>query len=223
MNDACTERATILAGDWIRTGLGDLAPGRHVALPFRPFGDATTGQFSYSVSTGWAATEEGPGDFSLRLPGADGPSIRLRSNVVPASSTPDTGCNDSPADIQRTPVASATWLATRPGLVATTPTSVAIGGLSGVAVDLSMNIASAPCPTLFMDRSPNPNTWIEMTVDTGYSDEGRARYVLLDRGDGQILLIAIEMGNAIQAPNEATWDAAIADAMSVVETFEFTR
>jgi hypothetical protein len=44
-----------------------------------------------------------------------------------------------------------------------------------------------------------------------------ARYVLLDRGDGSALVIAVE------APDKATWDAFIAEAMPIVQSFEFTR
>jgi hypothetical protein len=47
--------------------------------------------------------------------------------------------------------------------------------------------------------------------------ETRARYILLDRGDGQTLLIDIE------AQDAAPWPAVLAAAMPVVNTFEFTR
>ena len=47
--------------------------------------------------------------------------------------------------------------------------------------------------------------------------ERRVRYLLLDRGDGQPLVIDVN------ARDKATWDAAVADAMPVVESFEFTR
>ena len=47
--------------------------------------------------------------------------------------------------------------------------------------------------------------------------EGRARYFLLDAGQGIVLLIDVE------APDQPTWDAAIADATPIIESFEFAR
>lgn len=208
VSDACTERATILAGDWVLTDIGDLAVGRHEFGLFKPLGGGASGLFSFTVPTGWSVSEGAPADLSLRIPGAsDGASIRVFSNVVPVSNSPDAGCAAGPADVQGTPAAIAAWLATR--LVVTTPTPVTIGGLRGVMVDVSVNPALVTCPDLFVDFAYG--------LGAGLSGERRARYVLLDRGDGQILLIAIE------APDKATWDAAIANAMPIVQTFEFSR
>lgn len=211
VSDSCAERATILAGDWTRTELGDIALGPHVSQVFRPFGGGTSGQFSFAVPTGWAESEVAPGGLSLWMPGAsDGASIRLFSNVVPVTNSPDPGCAASPADatIQHSPAALAAWLADHPGLVVSTPAPVAIGGLSGVMVDLSLDPAVVLCSGLFIDFND--------ALVSAVSGEIQARYILLDRGDGQILLIAIEQ-------DKATWDAAIANAMPVVQTFEFTR
>jgi hypothetical protein len=208
VDDACPERATILAGDWIRTDLGDITPGRHVAQVFRPFGGGTSGQFSYSVPTGWAESQEDAGGLSLWMPAVAGvPSIGVFSNVVPLSNSPDAGCAASPADVQRTPAAIAAWLATR--VVVTTPTPITIGGLSGVMVDASADPSLVTCPDLFFDFT--------YQAAAAISGEHRARYFILDRGDGQILLISIDTSA------EGTWDGAIANAMPVVQSFEFIR
>jgi hypothetical protein len=205
VNDACAERATILAGDWIWTELGDLTPGRHVSRAFRPFGGGTSGQFSFTIPAGWAVSEAAPRGLSVWNPAVE-TSIRVFASVVPVSNSPDDGCIASPADV-RTPSAIAAWLATRAAV--TTPTPVTIGGLSGLVVDVSVNPALVTCPDLFVDLYGG--------FAAGLSDDSRARYVLLDRGDGQILLVAIE------APDKATWDAAIANAMPIVQSFEFAR
>jgi hypothetical protein len=208
VNDACAERATILAGDWTRTDLGDLAPGRHVSQALRPFDGGTSGQFSYTVPTGWAESDETASGISVRRSGAsDEGAVRLLSNVVPVSNSPGAGCAASAADVQGTPAAIATWLATR--LVVSAPTPVTIGGLSGVMVDVAVNPSLVTCPDLFVDFTHS--------LGAGLSGERRARYVLLARGDGQILLISIE------ASDKATWDALVADAMPIVQSFEFTR
>jgi hypothetical protein len=208
VNDACAERANILPGDWTRTPLGPLAPGRHVSQSFRPLGGGTSGQFSFTVPTGWTESEETSSGLSLWRPGvSDAASIRLFSNVVPVSNSPDAGCAASPADVQGTPAAVAAWLVTR--LAVTPPIPVTIGGLSGVMVDVSDDPSLVTCPDLFVDFT--------YSGGMGLSGENRARLVLLDRGDGQILLISIE------ASDDATWDALVADAMPIVQSFEFTR
>jgi hypothetical protein len=215
VSDSCAERATILAGDWTRTELGDIAPGRHVSQVFRPFGGGTSGQLSFTVPTGWAESEGAPAGLSLWIPGAsDGASIQLFSNVVPVSNS-DPGCAASPADasIQHSPAAIAAWLADHPGLVVSTPAPVAIGGLSGVMVDLSVDPAMVACSGLFVDFNVDLND----AHVAALAGERRARYILLDRGDGQMLLITID------ASDKATWDAALADAMQIVDSFEFTR
>ena len=45
--------------------------------------------------------------------------------------------------------------------------------------------------------------------------KSNARYIFLEQPDGNSLLIDIE------APDEATWDALVAEAMPIVESFQF--
>ena len=68
VSDACAARATILAGDWFRTDIGPLAPGRHDATLFKPFGGGTSGRFSFTVPPGWAVVgEQMSGSTSIAL------------------------------------------------------------------------------------------------------------------------------------------------------------
>ncbi len=68
LRDACTDRATVLSGDWSRTDLGVLQPGRHDAARFRPFAYGTTGHLTYTVPTGWVGTSMNDGLFTLAQP-----------------------------------------------------------------------------------------------------------------------------------------------------------
>ena len=226
VSDDCPSRAAILTGDWDHTNLGPLAPGRHLATPIRPFGGGTTGSFYYTVPAGWKEEVESPSVFAISGPDpAVLTRISVMSNVIPA--TEDQNCDGhAVADVGRTPTEVAAWLATQTGLVVTQPTPVTIGRLErigrldGVMVDVSVaRNWNEPCTSV-----PQPGTSVTTFVDAASGDQGpviggeaRARYFLLDRGDGQTLLIDVE------AQDTATWSPVMAAAMPVVNNFEFYR
>lgn len=225
VSDTCVERATILTGDWTRTDIGDLVPGRHVS-----------GQFSYVVPSGWAYV--GGFAWSSIIPrsnDSEQAEIRLVANVIPESQ--DVACALIRPAVGSTPAAVATWLATLPGLVVTSPTAVKIGGLSGVMVDLSVvpgwTNACASGRSGGFDASPGPRedtSFVHTFSDPCCVGPGlasapilvvaadvRVRYLLLDRGDGQPLVIVIE------APDNSDRDRTVADAMTIVQGLEFIR
>jgi len=240
VSDTCLERATILTGDWTRTDIGDLAPGRHVAPNWPPFGDGTDGRFSYAsyvVPSGWASVG-GFAWFSIipRSNDAQQAEIRLLSRAVPESH--DVACAFTRPEVGSTAVEVAAWLATLPGLVVTAPTPVKISGLSGVVVDLSVVPGwTNPCASVKSggsDASPAPvhdAAYVHTFSDPCCVDERlvsapllvvaadlRVRYILLDRRDGQPPLVI-----AIEAHDDAQWDRTVVDAMTIAQSLEFTR
>jgi hypothetical protein len=237
VSDTCMERATVLNGDWTRTDIGDLAAGRRVSPYWTPFDRGTSGQFSYAVPSGWAAIDESS-DSSImaRSNASEQAEIRMLANVVPESQ--DGACALIRPAVGSTPAAVAAWLADLPGLVVTSPTAIKVGGLSGVMVDLSVvpgwtntcpNEQSggpgrprddAPFVYTFSDpahRSLGTGCCLRSTPLLIVAADRRVRYLLLDRGDGSTLVIDIE------ARDNATRDAAVSDAMRIVDTFAFTR
>ena len=225
VSDTCVERATILTGDWTRTDIGDLAPGRHVS-----------GQFSYVVPAGWASV--GGFVWSSIIPrsnDSEQAEIRLLANVIPESH--DAACALIRPAVGSTPAAVAAWLADLPGLVVTSPTAVKIGGLSGVMVDLSVvpgwTNACASGRSGGFDASLRPRedtSFVHTFSDPCCVGPGlvsapilvvaadrRVRYLLLDRGDGQPLVIEIE------TPGNSDWDRTVVDAMTIVQGLEFIR
>jgi hypothetical protein len=102
-----------------------------------------------------------------------------------------------------------------------------IGGLNGVVVDLSITPGwTDPCARGHSEEPSEPAIYngqrtlfheLGLDIDEGLNatDDDWARYILLDRGDGQILLIRI------QTQNNAIWQGLLVDAMPVVESFEF--
>jgi hypothetical protein len=216
VSDACADRATVLAGDWSRSDLGALQPGRRDAVDFRPFAGGAGG-LAYTVPAGWTGVTMQANQVALGRPGvSDRAEIRLFSNAYP-SAQDDCSVNRGADVVGRTPAAYAAWLATLPGLVVSTPLGVTIGGLGGIAVDVSMVPGWKPtCAigvyTLSASGAENggwsTRLWLNGT--------DRARYVFLDRGDGTTLVMALE------APGNV-WDAFLADATPVIDSFEFSR
>jgi hypothetical protein len=209
IGDACAERAKILGGEWIRTDMGDLAPGKHVAALFRPFADPPSGQLSYTTPSGWA---EGYECATCLYLASDSDVTRISVWSVATPSVGDAGCA-TPADVGRTAIELTRWLANRPGLVATAATSITIGDLSGFTVDLSLvpgwiGTCGDSSVLTFTDADGS---------NIAVFSETRDRYVVLDRGDGESLVIIV------QAPDDATWGALMAAAMPIVESFEFSR
>jgi hypothetical protein len=210
VRDACPGRAAVLTGDWVRTEVGRLAPGRHVSPLFRPFG-GSTGQVSYTVPAGWADQYECESCFQIgRASDPAYPSIVLFTSAL----IPDTvaqNCHGTSNTIGSSVGAIANWLTTIPGLVATTPTTTTIGGFSGVMVDLSIAPGWAnPCePGQLVHTFSDPTLLI--------TDSGHARYILLDLDGGRTLLIDVE------GQDSASFDAFIRDAMPIIDSFEFTR
>lgn len=236
-DDRCASRVAAISGDWVRAGcpppgwcLGDLDPGRHVSAAFNPWAPPEAlhydyGRFSYVVPDGWQNTEDGGDGYVLAkqdAPGGTdelpGPAIRIWQDVLPNGQTP--GCERAPAPgVGHTARAIATWLSSLPSLTTTKPKSVTIGGLNGFMLDVSMTPASnSTCPwmdgqpaaTLFLNSDPSSSFgWGNPGLD------GSMRLFLLDLGGGRTLLIDIE------ATDQATWKALVADAMPVVESFQF--
>ena len=220
VRDACAPRAAILVGPWVRTDVGDLAPGRYVAKLFQPFG-SPAGRFSYTVPTGWRDATECTDCYTLtRTSDPDGLAIQLFANVVPYSSyAPGGPCYTDVAGFARTPSGVAAWLATLQGLVVTTPRPVTVGGLSGLMVDISIGSSSSNGCDFVQDGSvtfqieglDSPDLLVTLSSDGG------TRWFLLDRGDGRTLLVDVEN------QDKTLWDAGLTAATPIVNSFEFVR
>jgi len=211
--DVCAARLAILAGDWQRTEMGDLTPGRHASGMVKPFGKAG-GQIAYTVPAGWTDNVEcadclvllGPGFASL---------INLSTNVAPSGNPGTCGLptGEAPSEI-------AAWLRTLPSLTVSTPTAVSIGGLTGVQVDVSAGADPSTDPCSFLlDGNGNVSLTNPELPDQPVSvpSKGMSRWILLDRGDRSTLLLDLE------TQDKATWNALLADGMPVITSFQFIR
>ena len=115
VTEACAARAEILAPQWTLFVRNSISRGPFVAAPFRPFGRANGGQFSYVVPAGWGDQDETADAFVQQGPDYDG-RIELLSDA--AAFGPEYGtCAETRLFLQTTPTAIADWLAARPGVI----------------------------------------------------------------------------------------------------------
>jgi hypothetical protein len=236
--DACRARAGAISGDWNRADcpnknsacLGDLDAGPHVSAGFNPFVPRTAwvanyGALSYTVPEGWTNNEDCDGCYFLSKQGApeNDPTMFLFDDVVAHSQAQSCSTAAEPG-VGHSAAAIGAWLTTLPGLVATAPSPVTIGGLSGVTVDLSVSPGwTGTCPYAYSQGLPLVSTFVDAEpsggggFDWNVQGDGRTRAILLDIGDGRVLLLDIE------AQSKATYDAFLPGAMQVVNTFQFNR
>ncbi|HKB28313.1 MAG TPA: hypothetical protein VKC59_04755 [Candidatus Limnocylindrales bacterium] len=231
-SDNCPARQAAILGDWVRAAcadqngwcLGDLDPGTYGSMSFNPFVASSAwtsdyGALSYSVPAGWTNTEDCDYCFRLAKQGgsADPPGIIMFSDVAAMSQNPDCQAIPEPG-VAQTATAIATWLKSLPGLVATTPVPITIGGLSGRMLDISV----APTWTRtcsFSNGQPVVTTLTHASGATGFDwnvgGTVRERVILLDSGAGPTLLIEID------APDQAAFDTLVAESMPVIQSFRF--
>ena len=221
-----------MPGEWQRSAcenpdndcLGPLDSGRYSSVFVDPFVIGPEGwaprfdAVSYEVPDGWANTGDWPGFYDMkRTADPEATGLFVVADVVAISS--EDQCLDEPDPaVGRTAEELTSWLTALPGVVATEPEAVTIGGLSGYRVDVSMDPSwTATCPFsagqpsrgLFTDSSGGDFHW-------GLGPETRQRNYLLDSADGRALLIDIE------AQGDATFDDLVDEATQVVESMVFT-
>jgi len=230
--DSCPARSQAVAGDWVRSDcpnpgfwcLGDLEAGAHVSAafdPFVPFKDWSFqyGKFAYTVPDGWANIEEDSTLYVLaRQTAGEDASIWLLSDE--AAHKTGRGCPDNMVEpgVGRTPQALAAWIPTLPGVIATAPRTVDLGGLTGLTLDVSVKPSwtdictgeSKPSVALFADADGREH-------DVKVVGDVPIRLYLLDLGDGRTLLVDVV------ATTRADWQQLVTDATPIIQTFRFDR
>ncbi len=234
IEDACVQRAAVIPGEWLSSDcdnadnfcLGKLEAGSYSSFFFDPWTTAggawrpRFGAVTYEVPAGWASHEDWPHAYGLRPQSAPvDASIHLWSDIVIVSESDP--CSQAPEPtVERTARAMTDWLTSAPGIVATEPAAVSIGGLSGWRLDIAMDPTwttvcsfseGQPSRGLFTDSEPGEGLHSTLGADT------RMRLYVLDLGDGRTLVIHVE------AQDAATFDGMVEEATSIVESMVFTR
>lgn len=242
-SDECATRSNVLPGIWElvdcesqdHSCLGVLDSGRHSSQffdPFVPSGTPWTPRYAvlaYTVPLGWKNVADWPGTFSLApypLPGGDMPAspdpaagdtaIHIFTDVVavseedPCQEVKATGVGETAQDI-------ATWVSEAPGVIATKPEKVTVGGLDAWRLDISMDPSwSRICS---FDTKPGRGLFTDRPTTEGFhwglGPDTHMRIYLADMGRGRAMLIDIE------SDQTADWDRYVAEATSIVESFQF--
>ncbi len=235
VDDACAARAAVVPGaDWIRSDcpnpdnlcLGDLEAGAYSSQyidPYVPLGRqwrARFGAITYTVPEGWANTSDFPTNYTLQQQGAtDESGIYVYSEF--AIIEDDEACTELPKPgIGRDATSMSTYLSGHDGLVASDPVATTIGGLDGFTMLLEIDPAwTRSCPFI-TEGTPIVPLFIDPDSEEGgmahaIQPGSQMRVYLLDLGGERSLVIIIE------GHGDASWQALIDEATSVVESMQF--
>jgi hypothetical protein len=233
--DPCAARATAFSGTWTRSVcrnsqdlcLGAVPAGTYVST-FFDIRDASAdipnrgayGQLRYTLPAGWANGDDFPDDYNL-MPAADYAGaagvtdgsayhgIYLFARPAPQADT--ASCADALAPgIGQTPDALAAWVAGRPGVVATTPTPLTVGGDPGMMVDVHL----APSRTKMCPGDTFPSQ--PLLIGWGVRPGELQRYIFLDVGGGRTVAIFID-----DTSTPSRFTDLVAQAMPIIATFQF--
>lgn len=228
--DACAVRASAVTGSWELSDcptaddncLGTIAPGTHASQFFDPEigpGEDWTPRYAaitYTVPDGWVNLQDWPDFYELGPAGAAaGTSIFFIRDVV-LSTRADLCSDAADPDAGSTPDEVAAALRA-PGLTASAPEAVTIGGLAGVRMDVVLEASAASCP--YSEGRPAQELFTDRDLAPGFSygiqGEERRRLYLLEVEPGRTTLVVI------QAPTQAAFESFENEATAVVESLTF--
>jgi hypothetical protein len=233
-SDACPTRAGALAGSWWLMGcavaddfcLGPLDAGTYKSQYIGPRVDPGAtwtpefGALTYTVPDGWANASDWPNSFVLMpstyFPGPTDSDPPRSIGIVtqPSAMSQTTPCLLEPATgVARTLDGLVTWIDQAPGLVTTAPAAITIDGHPARWLELRIDPAfRAKC------QGTTPSVGYLKGVDlvgVGLVGAERQRLTLVDLGDGDVV------GIFIRTSDPAAFDAFVAEAMPIVESFRF--
>jgi hypothetical protein len=233
-DDECATRHSALRGVWWRMAcrdphddfcLGDLDAGTYGSQYFVPRLDPGAdwepvfGALTYTVPDGWANSADWPDRLNL-VPTTDFAKVtpehqEVDSEVIvftqPTALAQGAPCftGEPQSGVGRTVDDLIAWLGEVPGLRVTESTAMSIDGYPGQWVDLRVDRdRTSACKELeFMKPSGGDPVVI--------GGEERERLILVDLGQGDVV------GIRIFSRNPAMFDAFVAEAMQIVESFQF--
>ena len=192
------------------------------------------GQLHYTVPAGWANAFDAPTAFTL-MPAADyaGPAGVHDASAThgiylfttPAAQANPADCTTQLAPgVGQTPAALAAWVASRPGIVATTPAPITVGAYAGLMLDISLSKSaitvcpgdSGPSMSLIMNATGLTYEW-SWGIGGSTAATERERLIFLDVG-GRTLAIIIDDNSTPSRFSEL-----VKQAMPVIATFQFPQ
>ncbi len=248
--DACPARQAAVPGVWWSidckvgdTCLGDLDAGTYGSEYIDPLLAANAygswapryGALSFTVPDGWANSADWPSTFKLTptadyaLETKDGPPDGVYHEVEvftqPAAAIQDGTCDSKPEpSVGRSVDGLVAWLEKLPSIATTPATPITIDGHPGRVLDVTIDPGwKTTCPG-------EPKPLAQYLVPAGVRPDGygigvfpgeHQRLILLDLGKSDVLGILIDDRNDSAASDSSRFDALVAAAMPVIQSFTF--
>ncbi len=185
-----------------------LPAGTYTSAAFRP---AAT----YTVPAGWRIASDSSDYFALQPVTSEITGIHFFRDPLAASQ--DAACpTTAEPGVGTLSLELATWIRGLPGIIASSPRMVTVGGLRGVELDLALNTGwTASCP--FANGIPSVPLFVGVNGDLRWVVAGneRLRLSLLDVPGGGTVVVDID------AFDGTLMDGLLAAAAPVVQSLSF--
>jgi hypothetical protein len=183
-----------------------------------PAGIYTTAAFqpalTFTVPDGWELAADTPSFVQMRPAGSQNTGIYLFRDAFALSQDPTCPTTAEPG-VGTTSTELTTWLRGLPGLVASSPAMVTVGGLRGTSLDLAIKAdwtESCPfangLPTVPLIRNDGIERWV-------LAGSERLRFYILDVPGGGNVIVDVDDFEGSQI------DALIKEATPIIRSFQF--
>lgn len=250
IDEPCPPRAEVYGGTWSLRECnlpanpdgwvcaGSLPAGTHASTFFDPWSSSREmdsvgayGALRFTVPDGWANSEDVPTSFFLtpseEYAKDDGGDLESWHGIyirrAASAMAQDEQCtNAEQPGVPRTLEGLTQWLVDHPGLVASTPVETTIGGKRATMTDTvvapdwttTCPDATGGHPVAHMFREADTGRWDWSAGWPGNQD--RQRVILVELAPENVMLVALD-----DTISQASFDALVAEAMPIVESFEF--
>ena len=185
-----------------------LAPGTYTSAAFEP-------AVTYTVPTGWRVASDTSDYFALQPANSEITGIHFFRDPQAASQDPTCPTSAEPG-VGTGSLELATWIRSLPGLLASSPRMVTVGGLRGIELDLAINTGwTASCP--FANGVPTVPLFVGANGSLRWVVAGneRLRLSLLDVPGGGTVVVDID------AFDGTLMDELLAAATPIVQSLKF--
>lgn len=185
-----------------------LPAGTYTSTAFRP-------AVTYTVPSGWWIASDVSDYFALQPVASEVTGIHLFRDPLAASQ--DAACpTTAEPGVGKLSLEIATWIRGLPGIIASSPRMVTVGGLRGVELDLALNAGwTASCP--FANGVPTVPLFVGANGNLRWVVAGneRLRVALLDVPGGGTVVVDID------AFDGTLMDGLVAAAAPIVQSLSF--
>ena len=206
-----TSSSAAYACDQDRPCSGLLAPGDHTSGSFII-------PFTFTTPADWVNRVDINRSYKINTPAGIATSIQVMTNVAIMDQTPTCEAKVK-AGVGTSVQAIVDYLTAHPGLSATDPTPVSVGGFTGESVDFGV---AQSWRTMCPGDSITPS--VKLLTDTGtpparavgYGPDDRVRWIILDVGGKTVIIELLGLSYS------TSFKDGVAEAEKIVDTIRFS-